>query len=154
MKPEEIKPDTQLCTILGYNAQTGKCRKYFNAILKKNGINATGIALNIKEEHFDVTMKNVAHSKVTKMILEQEFKERAVAYCDSMNSSAIDIDLVDYLEIEEGQIIGESLDKQVDALISNPEFIDENMRLALKMMLLANRWYGAKIDMDLVPTLV
>ncbi len=26
MKPEEIKPDTGLCTILGHNAQTGHMR--------------------------------------------------------------------------------------------------------------------------------
>lgn len=154
MKPEEIKPDTQLCTILGYNAQTGKCRKYFNAILKANGINATGIALNIKDEHFDMTMDKVADSKVDKMILEQEFKEGAVAYCDIMNRAAMNSNSVDYIEIEDGQIIGECLDEQVDALVENPAFVDENMRLAIKMMLIAKQWYGAKIDMDLIPTLV
>jgi len=36
MKPEEIKPDTGLCTILGHNAQTGYIRKYFNKIMKHN----------------------------------------------------------------------------------------------------------------------
>jgi len=50
MQPHEIKPDTQLCTILGYNAQTGQSRRYFNKILKKNGLNATAIALNITDE--------------------------------------------------------------------------------------------------------
>lgn len=154
MKPEEIKPDTELCTILGYNAQTGKCRKYFNAILKENGINATGIALNIKDEHFDVTMENVADSKVTKMILEEEFKQSALAYCDVLNNTAMTNNSVDYIEIENGQIIGECLDEEVDKLVHNPEFVDENMRLAIKMMLLAKQWYGAKIDMDLIPTLI
>lgn len=154
MKPEEIKPDTQLCTILGYNAQTGKCRKYFNAILKANGINATGIALNIKDEHFDVTMESVADSKVTKMILEEEFKQGAVAYCDTLNSVATSNNYVDYIEIKEGQIIGGCLDEEVDRLVENPKFVDENMRLAMKMMLLAKQWYGAKIDMDLIPTLI
>jgi len=48
MRPEEIRPDTKLCTILGYNAQTSNRRRYFNRILKLNGINATAIALNIK----------------------------------------------------------------------------------------------------------
>ena len=40
MKPEEIRPDTELCTIVGYNAQIGDRRKYFNRILKESGINA------------------------------------------------------------------------------------------------------------------
>lgn len=154
MKPEEIKPDTELCTILGYNAQTGKCRKYFNAILKENGINATGIALNIKDEHFDTTMENVADSKVDKMILEQEFKEAAVAYCDIMNSAAMTYNSVDYIEIEDGKVVGECLDDKVNELVENPEFVDENMRLAIKMMLLANQWYEAKIDKDIIPTLI
>lgn len=154
MKPEEIRPDTELCTILGYNAQTGKCRKYFNAILKANGINATGIALNIKDEHFDTTMEKVTDSKVDKMILEQEFKKATVAYCDIMNSAAMTNNSVDYIEVQDGNIIGECMDERVDALVDKPEFIDENMRLAIKMMLLAQQWYGAKIDMDLIPTLI
>ena len=69
MQPHEIKPDTGLCTILGYNAQTGYMRRYFNKIMKRNGINATAIALNITDEHFDFTMKNVAESKVTQMMM-------------------------------------------------------------------------------------
>ena len=28
MQPHEIQPDTKLCTILGYNAQTGYTRKF------------------------------------------------------------------------------------------------------------------------------
>ena len=62
MKPEEIKPDTGLCTILGYNAQTGFVRKYFNKIMRHNGLNATAIALNITDEHYAFTMENVAQS--------------------------------------------------------------------------------------------
>jgi len=154
MKPEEIRPDTQLCTILGYNAQTGKCRKYFNAMLKESGINATAIALNIKDEHFTVTMESVSDSKVKKMILEQEFKELALAYCDIMNKSAVGKGYVDYIEIENEEIIGHCMDDEVDAMVDKPEFMDENMRLAVKMMLLAHQWYGAKVDMDLIPSIV
>ncbi|MCF6245602.1 MAG: hypothetical protein L3J43_11290, partial [Sulfurovum sp.] len=73
MKPEEIKPDTGLCTILGYNAQSGYMRKYFNKILKLNNINATAIALNIKDEHFSITMSSVGQSKVKQMMIEKEF---------------------------------------------------------------------------------
>jgi len=154
MKPEEIQPNTKLCTILGYNAQTGKCRKYFNAILKKNGVNATAIALNIKDEHLDTTLEGVAFSKVEKMIFEAEFREVAVLHCDVMNKSAVKNNLVDYIEIRDEQIYGYFLSEEVANLVKNPEYVDADMELAIKMMILANKWYGTKIDMDLVPTLI
>jgi shikimate 5-dehydrogenase len=154
MKPEEIKPDTKLCTILGYNAQTGKCRKYFNKILKENGVNATAIALNIKDEHLETTLEGVAFSKVEKMMFENEFREAAVLYCDVMNKSAIESNTVDYIEVRDQTIYGYCLDEEMKSMIDNPEYLDTDMELAIKMMLLANKWYGTKIDMDLIPTLV
>ena len=154
MRPEEIKPDTQLCTILGFNAQTGNCRRYFNRYLKENSINATAIALNIKEEHFDFTMKNLANSKVNRMIIEHEFGESIVEYCDRLNESAQTKKFVDFVEVEEGKIVGYCLDDDIEPYIENPAFVDERIRLAMKMMLLSNRWYGAKIDMDLIPTMI
>jgi len=39
-------------------------------------------------------------------------------------------------------------------LVKEPEFYDENMILAVRMMILANRWYNAKVDMDLVPIII
>ena len=102
MRPEEIRPDTGLCTILGYNAQTGYMRKYFNKILKHNTINATAIALNIKDEHFDFTMSSVGQSKVDRMMLENEFQVKAVHYCDSLDSCAQNAQRVEFIEVEEG----------------------------------------------------
>ena len=154
MRPEEIKPDTELCTILGFNAQTGNCRRYFNRCLKENSINATAIALNIKEEHFDFTMKNLANSKVNRMIIEHEFSESVVEYCDRLNDSAQTKKFVDFVEVEDGKIVGYCLDNEIEPYIENPAFVDERIRLAMKMMLLSNRWYGAKIDMDLIPTMI
>jgi len=154
MKPEEIKPDTKLCTILGYNAQTGNCRRYFNGNLKQNGLNATGIALNIKDEHFHYTMSNLADSKVKKMILEHEFCENVLEYCDELDACASAKKFVDFVEVIEGKIVGYCLDDALDEYIENPAFVDERIRLAMKMMLLSNRWYGAKIEMDLIPTMI
>ena len=154
MRPEEIKPDTELCTILGFNAQTGNCRRYFNRCFKENSINATAIALNIKEEHFDFTMKNLANSKVNRMIIEHEFSESVVEYCDRLNDSAQTKKFVDFVEVEDGKIVGYCLDNEIEPYIENPAFVDERIRLAMKMMLLSNRWYGAKIDMDLIPTMI
>jgi len=39
-------------------------------------------------------------------------------------------------------------------VVERVEFFDDNMILATKMMILANRWYGAKIDLDLIPTII
>ncbi len=154
MKPEEIKPDTKLCTIIGYNAQTSNRRRYFNKILKLNQINATAIALNIKDEHFDFTMKNLANSKVDKMIIEDEFQKEALEYCDKLNERAKVRKLIGFIEVINGKIMGYNLDIDIDNLVENPEFFDSNMILAIRMMLLANRWYGAKVDIDLIPTIV
>ena len=154
MKPEEIKPDTQLCTIIGYNAQTSDRRRYFNKILKLSNINATAIALNIKDEHFKYTMENLANSKVTRMMIEPEFQKEAVEYCDELDERAKVRGLVGFVEVVDGKIMGYNLDVAIDDITDNPEFFDEKMTLAIRMMLLANRWYKAKVDLDKIPNIV
>ena len=154
MRPEEIKPDTQLCTIIGYNAQTGDRRRYFNKILKASNINATAIALNIKDEHFKYTMENLADSKVTRMMIEPEFQKEAVGYCDELDERAKVRGLVGFVEVVEGKIMGYNLDVAIDDITDNPEFFDEKMILAIRMMLLAERWYKAKVDLDRIPNIV
>ena len=154
MKPEEIRPDTELCTIIGYNAQTGDRRKYFNKILRENGMNATAIALNIKDEHFAITMQSVAQSKVTRMIIEPEFQAQAVEYCDELNERAKVRELVGFIEVVDGKIMGYNLDVDIDNLTENPEFFDDKMILAIRMMLLVKRWYSVKVDLDKIPVIV
>ncbi len=148
MRPEEIRPDTKLCTILGYNAQTSNRRRYFNRILKLNGINATAIALNIKDEHFNFTMKNLPNSKVDRVILEDEFQREVLKFC----KNRAELERAEFIEVDSGDIIGHTLD--ISSVVERVEFFDENMILATKMMILANRWYGAKIDLDLIPTII
>ena len=154
MQPYEIKPDTGLCTILGHNAQTGYMRKYFNKIMKHNGINATAIALNITDEHFDFTMSNVGQSKVDKMMFEREFGEKAVHYCQSLNSCADRVGRVDFIEVENSEIKGFCVEDEAKALFDKPEFLDEQILFVAKMMIIANRWYDAKIDVNDIPLLI
>lgn len=154
MKPEEIKPDTGLCTILGYNAQTGFVRKYFNKIMKHNGLNATAIALNISDEHYDFTMQNVAESKVDRMMLEKEFQGKTFHYCDVLDEAATREKRVDFVEIKEGKILGYCLDDEAKTLFDKPEFLDDQILFVAKMMLIANRWYDAKIEVDDIPLLI
>jgi len=154
MKPEEIKPDTGLCTILGHNAQTGYMRRYFNKIMKHNDKNATAIALNITDEHFDFTMTNVGQSKVDKMMIEREFSTKAVHYCETLDTCASRERRVDFIEVEDGKVKGYCLDDAVLALFDNPEFLDDHILFVAKMMLLANRWFATKIDVDAIPLLI
>ncbi len=154
MQPHEIKPDTGLCTILGHNAQTGYMRKYFNKIMKRNGINATAIALNITDEHFDFTMRNVGESKVTQMMIEKEFGPKAVHYCESLNSCAEREGRVDFVEVSDGKVKGFCLDDDAKALYDRPEFLDDQIIFVTKMMLIANRWFDAKINVDDIPLLI
>lgn len=154
MRPDEIKPDTGLCTILGHNAQTGYMRKYFNKIMKLNGLNATAIALNITDEHFDFTMTNVGQSKVTKMMIEKEFGAKAVHYCESLDTCSAREGRVDFVEVKEGKVIGYCLDDEAKALFDKPEFLDDQILFVAKMMLIANRWFNAKIDVDDIPVLI
>jgi len=154
MRPDEIKPDTGLCTILGYNAQTGYIRKYFNKIMKHNGINATAIALNITDEHFDFTMSNVGQSKVDKMMIEKEFQEKAVSYCETLDEVSQRESRVDFIEVKDGQVKGFCLDDEAKKLFGKPEFLDDQIVFIAKMMLIANRWFNAKIDVDDIPLLI
>ena len=154
MQPHEIKPDTGLCTILGHNAQTGYTRRYFNKILKANGINATAIALNITDEHFDFTMKNVAQSKVRQMMIEKEFGMKAVAYCDALDACAKRERRVDFIEVNGGKIEGYCFDDEAIALYPAPEFLDDQIIFVTKMMLIASRWFEAKVDTDMIPLLI
>jgi len=154
MRPEEIKPNTGLCTILGYNAQTGVVRKYFNRIMKQQQINATAIALNITDEHYDFTMQSVAQSKVDKMMFEKEFQQKSFHYCDSLDTVAQREKRVDFIEVSKGKINGYCLDDEAKALFETPEFLDEQILFVTKMMLIANRWYGAKIEVDEIPLLI
>lgn len=154
MQPHEIKPDTALCTILGYNAQTGMQRAYFNKIIKRHGLNATAIALNIKEEHFDIVMNNISNSKVDKMIIMNEFQSRAAQRCDTLDETAKASGRVDYIEITDGIIEGFCLDDAVLEQFENPEFIDDRIRLTYKMMLIAHRWYDAPCQIDEIPLLI
>ena len=154
MKPEEIKPDTKLCTILGHNAQTGYMRKYFNKIMKHNGLNATAIALNIKDEDFDFTMSNVGESRVDMMMIEREFGEKALHYCESLNDCAKENGRVDFVEVKERKVYGYCLDGEAKALFEKPEFLDDQIIFVAKMMILASRWFEAKIDIDDIPMLI
>lgn len=154
MQPHEIKPDTGLCTILGYNAQTGYMRKYFNKIMKLNGLNATAIALNIKDEHFDFTMSNVGESKVTQMMIEKEFGARAVQYCESLDACSTREGRVDFIEVKEAKVFGYCLDDDAKALFDKPEFLDDQILFVAKMMLIANKWFNAKMDLDHIPVLI
>jgi len=154
MQPYEIKPDTRLCTILGYNAQTGYMRRYFNQIMKRNGMNATAIALNISDEHFEVTMRSVGQSKVDKMMIEKEFSDKAVKYCDLLDACSQERGYVDYIEVEEGKVKGFCLEDEARALFEKQEFLDDQLLFVAKMMLLANRWYDVEIDIDSIPLLI
>ena len=154
MQPHEIKPDTKLCTILGYNAQTGYMRRYFNKIMKHNNENATAIALNITDDHFHFTMTNVGESKVDKMMIEREFGEKAIPYCESLGSCAKREGRVDFIEVRDGKVYGYCLADDAAALFEKPEFLDDQILFVAKMMLLANRWFTTKIDVDDIPLLI
>ncbi|MDQ7085799.1 MAG: hypothetical protein Q9M36_13225 [Sulfurovum sp.] len=154
MKPHEIKPDTRLCTILGHNAQTGYMRRYFNRIMKHNNANATAIALNITDENFVFTMKSVGQSKVDKMMIEREFGVDVIQYCKSIDACASKEGRVDFIEVKGGEVYGYCLDDEAKALFDKPEFLDVQILFVTKVMLLANRWFDTKIDVDSIPILI
>jgi len=152
MQPYEIKPDTKLCTIIGYNAQTGYIRRYFNAILKHQGINATAIGLNLNDDNFDFTMRSLGQSKVDKMLVEQEFAQRVIPFCDELSEDANT--RVDCIEVKEGRLYGFNFDKEAEALFTDASLLDDRVRFVAKMMLIANRWFDATVDIDTIPELI
>lgn len=154
MMPHEIKPDTKLCTILGHNAQSGFMRRYFNKIMKHNEMNATAIALNITDDHFHYTMTNVGESKVDKMMIEREFSDKVIQYCESIDACAQKEERVDFIEVNGGKVYGYCLEDEAKALFDKPEFLDDQILFVARTMLLANRWFGAKVDVDDIPLLI
>ncbi len=106
----------KLCTILGYNAPDLKQEKIFNRILKLNGINATAIALNIKDEHFNFTMKNLPNSKVDRVILEDEFQREVLEFCKNRD----ELERAEFIEVDSGEIIGYTLD--ISSVVERVEF--------------------------------
>ena len=154
MKPHEIKPDTGLCTIIGYNAQTGYMRRYFNKIMKHNGKNATAIALNISDEHFEFTMSSVGQSKVDKMMIEREFSQKVIQYCAELDDCATREGRVDFIEVNEGKVYGYCLDDEAKSLFGRPELIDDQNLFVAKMMIIAKRWFDVNIEVDDIPLLI
>jgi shikimate 5-dehydrogenase len=82
--------------------------------MKHNGINATAIALNITDEHFDFTMSNVGQSKVDKMMIEKEFQSKAVSYCDTLDEVSRREGRVDFIEVENGKVKGSWFNAKID----------------------------------------
>jgi hypothetical protein len=122
--------------------------------MKHNGLNATAIALNITDEHFDFTMSSVGQSKVDKMMIEKEFQEKVLGYCNSLDKVAKREGRVDFIEVEDTKVIGYCLDDEVKALFDTPVFLDDQILFIAKIMLIANRWFNAKIDVDDIPLLI
>ncbi len=131
---------------MGYNGPDSNRRRYFNRILKTKWDKChRNLLLNIKDEHFNFTMKNLPNSKVDRVILEDEFQREVLEFCKNRD----ELERAEFIEVDSGEIIGHTLD--ISSVVERVEFFDENMILATKMMILANRWYGAKIDLDLIP---
>jgi len=124
------------------------------AILKEQEINAIAIALNIGDEHFEFTMSSVGASKVDKMMLEKEFSHKAVAYCDTLNKAAQREERIDFIEVNGGKVHGYCLDDEARAMFQTETFLDDQILFVAKMMLIANRWFDAKIDADEIPHLI
>jgi len=85
---------------------------------------------------------------VDRVILEDEFPKRSFRFCKNRD----ELERAEFIEVDSGEIIGHFLD--ISSVVERVEFFDDNMILATKMMILANRWYGAKIDLDLIPTII
>jgi len=93
-----------------------------------------------------LTMKNLPNSKVDRVILEDEFKEN-FRFCKNRD----ELERAEFIELI-WRDYWAFLD--ISSVVERVEFFDDNMILATKMMILANRWYGAKIDLDLIPTII
>lgn len=154
MNPNEIKPDTKLSTIIGYQAQTGKLRKYFNKILKYYEINATAIALNINETHIDATLKGVKTSKIKEMLISNEFQKIAISYCDTLNEDAKEKNYIDFIEVKGQKSYGFCFEEKAKKLYKEPKFIDDETIFITKLILIANRWFNTPIDIDIIPKLI
>jgi hypothetical protein len=77
-----------------------------------------------------------------------------VHYCDTLDGCAQKEKRVEFIEVEEGKVKGYCLDDEAKTLFDKPEFLDGQILFIAKMMLLANRWFGANIEVDMIPLLI
>ena len=71
-------------------------------------------------------MSNVGESKVDKMMIEREFSDKALQYCESLNECAVEKGRVDFIEVKEGKVYCYCLDE--------PEWIEVLTELLLSLL--------------------
>jgi len=154
MEPHEIKPDTQLCTIIGINAQIGIARKYFVKIFKYFNMNIAPIALNIKDEHLTVTLNGLPNSKIQFTYIEPEYQRAAVNFCHETDEATKELAYVDIIEVRDGKSYGVNLENEAKALFAQGYEFDSNTMLMAKLFLIVKRWYGCEFTIDDIPMLM
>jgi hypothetical protein len=87
-------------------------------------------------------------------MIEKEFGVKAIHYCKSLNSCASREGRVDFIEVVDSEVKGYCLDDEAKAIFKSTEFLDDQILFVAKMMLIANRWFDVKIDVDTIPLLI
>jgi hypothetical protein len=154
MEPHEIKPNTELCTILGVNAQIGIARKYFVKAFKYYNLNIAPIALNIKEEHLTITLQGLPKSKIQYTYIEPEYQRGVLTFCNNLNKTAKELEYVDIIETKDEKMFGINLEKEAKALFSDNYQFDNNTMLMAKVLLILQRWYKVDFNVDDIPTIM
>jgi hypothetical protein len=88
------------------------------------------------------------------MMIEREFGEKAITYCQSLDACAKREGRVDFIEVKEGEVYGYCLADDSSALFDKPEFLDDQILFVAKVMILANRWFATEIQVDDIPLLI
>ena len=110
-----------------------------------------------EEEAYLETGRGEAEDQVLQTIISpitDKYKCSLDQYCDVLDEVSQREKRVDFMEIKEGKIYGYCLDDEAKALFEKPEFLDDQILFITKMMLIANRWYQAKIEVDAIPLLI
>jgi hypothetical protein len=154
MEPHEIKPDTKLCTIIGMSAQVGIARKYFVKVFKHYNLNIAPIALNIKQEHLDITLKGLPNSKIQYSYIEPEYQKEAVAFCDNLDNISKELGYIDIIEVDDKMANGINFENDVRELFPKGYEFDNNTMLMVKILLITKRWYKIEFDINDVPVLM
>jgi predicted nucleotidyltransferase len=87
-------------------------------------------------------------------MIEKEFGAKALSYCEEVNDCAKRNGRVDFIEVRDTKVYGYCMDDEANNLFENKAFLDDQIVVASKIMLIANRWFNAKIDVDDIPVLI
>lgn len=117
---------TKLFGFIAEEAHSNRFSSMVNKMFKSDGINAMVIPMNIRSDDVVFTVSQMRHSKLNGALIGSEYQEEVVSLMDSLSSEAKETGLVDFIQIENGTLLGDLImPKSLNKYAENEDFKDD-----------------------------